>query len=107
MIVTLYRHKICHNGAMLGEELYPLTTNSRYKEGSICATFVINISARCEVTSPRHIPQLFLLQVEVPVLVLWGEKDSFLGADLAAPPPQHVPNARVKRFAEVRLHSLV
>jgi pimeloyl-ACP methyl ester carboxylesterase len=35
-------------------------------------------------------------RVEMPTLVIWGEKDRFLGKELAVPDPQHVPNARVE-----------
>lgn len=36
--------------------------------------------------------------VEAPVLVLWGERDRYLGPDLAAPDPRWAPNARVVRI---------
>src|SRR5262249_38417992 len=35
------------------------------------------------------------LGVEAPVLVLWGDADKYLGAEMAAPPARFVPNARV------------
>lgn len=34
-----------------------------------------------------------LLVIDNPVLVLWGEKDSYLGKEMAVPPPEWVPNA--------------
>lgn len=33
--------------------------------------------------------------IRAPALVIWGERDRFLGKDLATPPPELVPNARV------------
>ena len=41
-----------------------------------------------------------LRPVDAPVLVVWGEQDSFLGPALATPPPEWAPNARVERLAE-------
>jgi pimeloyl-ACP methyl ester carboxylesterase len=38
--------------------------------------------------------------VRAPVLVVWGERDPVLGAHLAAPPAELVPNARVVRLPE-------
>lgn len=35
-----------------------------------------------------------------PVLVLWGDRDRFLGKELAAPPPRLVPHARVVHLPE-------
>ncbi len=39
-----------------------------------------------------------LRRVDAPVLVIWGERDRYLGAELADPPLQWVPNARVVRL---------
>jgi pimeloyl-ACP methyl ester carboxylesterase len=41
-----------------------------------------------------------LVPIEAPVLVIWGEKDRFLGAELAEPSPRWVPHARVERIPE-------
>ena len=38
-------------------------------------------------------------RVEVPVLVVWGERDPFLAPHLAEPPPSLVPDVRVERVA--------
>jgi len=32
--------------------------------------------------------------IDQPVLVIWGDRDRFLGRELAEPPPRFVPNAR-------------
>jgi pimeloyl-ACP methyl ester carboxylesterase len=39
-------------------------------------------------------------RVEAPALVVWGERDPFLGPELATPPADRVPDARVLRIAE-------
>ncbi|MGH2864736.1 MAG: alpha/beta fold hydrolase [Solirubrobacteraceae bacterium] len=38
--------------------------------------------------------------IEAPVLVIWGERDSVLGRELAQPEPKWVPNARVEYLPE-------
>jgi pimeloyl-ACP methyl ester carboxylesterase len=38
-------------------------------------------------------------RVDVPVLVIWGTEDPFLGDHLAEPPVDRVPHARVVRIA--------
>jgi pimeloyl-ACP methyl ester carboxylesterase len=38
-------------------------------------------------------------RIDAPALVIWGEKDRWLGADLAEPDPRWVPHARVERIA--------
>lgn len=37
-------------------------------------------------------------RIEAPVLVIWGERDRYLGPELAAPDPAWVPNLRVERL---------
>ncbi|HVY47030.1 MAG TPA: alpha/beta hydrolase, partial [Minicystis sp.] len=39
-------------------------------------------------------------RIAVPVLVIWGEKDPALGAELAAPSARWVPHARVERLPD-------
>jgi pimeloyl-ACP methyl ester carboxylesterase len=41
-----------------------------------------------------------LRRVEVPVLVLWGERDRYLRFSLAGPPAEWTPRARVVRFPD-------
>ena len=41
-----------------------------------------------------------LRRIEVPVLVIWGEKDRFLGADLAEPNRSWVPNLYIERLPD-------
>ena len=38
--------------------------------------------------------------IEAPVLVVWGERDPYLGAELAEPDPALVPDVRVERLPE-------
>jgi pimeloyl-ACP methyl ester carboxylesterase len=39
-----------------------------------------------------------LRRIDAPVLVIWGERDRYLGRELADPPRAWVPNARVVRL---------
>ncbi|MFT3765385.1 MAG: alpha/beta fold hydrolase [Minicystis sp.] len=39
-------------------------------------------------------------RIDAPVLVLWGDGDPHLGRDLAEPPPDLVPHARVEHIAD-------
>ena len=41
-----------------------------------------------------------LRRIEAPVLVIWGERDRALGPELADPPREWVPNARVERLPD-------
>ena len=41
-----------------------------------------------------------LRRIEVPVIVIWGERDRFLGKELAEPEPTWVPNLRVERLPD-------
>ncbi len=41
---------------------------------------------------PKTVP------IEKPVLVLWGDRDRYLGSEMAEPPKRFVPNATVRHF---------
>ena len=41
-----------------------------------------------------------LRRIEAPVMVIWGERDRYLGKDLAEPDPTWVPNLRVERLPD-------
>ena len=37
-------------------------------------------------------------RIDAPVLVIWGERDRYLGRELADPPRAWVPNVRIERL---------
>ncbi len=41
-----------------------------------------------------------LRKIEAPVMVIWGERDRYLGKELAEPDPSWVPNRRVERLPD-------
>ncbi|MCA1716042.1 MAG: alpha/beta hydrolase [Actinobacteria bacterium] len=41
-----------------------------------------------------------LRRIEAPVMVIWGERDRYLGKELAGPDPSWVPNLRVERLPD-------
>jgi epoxide hydrolase 4 len=47
---------------------------------------------------PRGIPLRKWPRIEAPVLVIWGQRDRFLGPELAAPDEHLVPNVRLERL---------
>jgi pimeloyl-ACP methyl ester carboxylesterase len=49
--------------------------------------------------SPRESERL-MRRIDAPTLVIWGERDTALGAELADPEPEWVPDARVVRLPE-------
>jgi pimeloyl-ACP methyl ester carboxylesterase len=48
---------------------------------------------------PKRVAPL-VARTEVPVLILWGMKDTALGHEMAQPDPELVPNAEVEKFSE-------
>jgi epoxide hydrolase 4 len=50
----------------------------------------------------RYGPRLMsrMRRIDAPVLVIWGERDRYLGRELADPPRAWVPNARVERLPD-------
>jgi pimeloyl-ACP methyl ester carboxylesterase len=48
----------------------------------------------------RHGPSRGSAVIDAPVLVIWGEKDRFLGSELAEPDHRWVPNVRVERVPD-------
>ena len=40
------------------------------------------------------------LTIDVPLMLIWGEKDAFLGADMIEPSMRHVTHGRVERFPD-------
>ena len=49
--------------------------------------------------NPLHAWAL-LRRIEAPVMVVWGERDRYLGEELAEPDPSWVPNLRVERLPD-------
>ena len=64
------------------------------------ATASINYYRALLRRSPRSARGLARSRIEAPVLVIWGERDPYLGADLAEPPRDLVPDAHVERIAD-------
>jgi pimeloyl-ACP methyl ester carboxylesterase len=62
-------------------------------------TGMINYYRAALRRSPRA-AQASLLPIQARTLVIWGERDRHLGAELAEPLPQWVPNVRIERIAE-------
>ena len=48
----------------------------------------------------RRRPHKKWLPIAAPVQIIWGERDRYLDAELAATDPKWVPNQRVLRIAE-------
>jgi len=64
------------------------------------ATGMINYYRSSVRTPPKH-AEAAIQPVEAPTLVIWGDKDRYLGPELAEPDPEDVPNlARVERLAD-------
>jgi pimeloyl-ACP methyl ester carboxylesterase len=62
-------------------------------------TGMINYYRAALRQSPRSV-QSRMKPFEAQTLVIWGERDRFIGAELAEPLPRLVPNARVERVPE-------
>ncbi|XXX82600.1 alpha/beta fold hydrolase [Sorangium sp. So ce134] len=90
------KHDPRRPGAMSDEDL------ARYVEawsqpGALTAT----INYYRAAFRPSGLPRLGRPpRIDTPVLVIWGEHDRYLGAELAAPDPELVPNARVARIPD-------
>jgi pimeloyl-ACP methyl ester carboxylesterase len=64
------------------------------------ATGMINYYRSSVRTSPKK-AEAALRPIKAPTLVIWGEKDRYLGAELAEPEPDDVPNLdRVERLPD-------
>ena len=62
-------------------------------------TGMINYYRAALRQSPRKALER-LNPISCPVLVIWGERDRYLGRELAQPDPKWVPNVRVERLSE-------
>ena len=64
------------------------------------ATGMVNYY-RSSVRTPPKRAEATIRPIEAPTLVIWGQRDRYLGEDLAEPEPDDVPNlARVERLAD-------
>jgi pimeloyl-ACP methyl ester carboxylesterase len=64
------------------------------------ATGMINYYRSSVRTPPKH-AEAALRPVKAPTLVIWGQRDRFLGEDLAEPDREDVPNLdRVERLPD-------
>jgi pimeloyl-ACP methyl ester carboxylesterase len=62
-------------------------------------TGMINYYRAALRQSPRR-AQSRMRPIAAPTLVIWGERDAYLGAELAEPEPRWVPDVRVERIPE-------
>jgi epoxide hydrolase 4 len=62
-------------------------------------TGMINYYRAALRRSPRK-ALAHMTRIDAQTLVIWGQRDSYIGAELAEPPREWVPNVRVERIAE-------
>jgi pimeloyl-ACP methyl ester carboxylesterase len=74
------------------EQIQPYVDAARRADGLRGALHYYRAMMRSLVTGRLPKPE----PIDAPVLVLWGEKDPFLGKELAQPPSSWVKNARVE-----------
>jgi pimeloyl-ACP methyl ester carboxylesterase len=60
-------------------------------------TGMINYYRAALRRSPRSLERT-LVRIDAPTLVIWGQRDRFIGSELAEPLPRWVPNVRVERI---------
>jgi epoxide hydrolase 4 len=60
-------------------------------------TGMINYYRAALRRSPRS-AAASLVRIDAPTLVIWGQRDRFIGSELAEPLPRWVPNVRVERI---------
>jgi pimeloyl-ACP methyl ester carboxylesterase len=77
-------------------EIQPYVDAARRAEGLRGGIDYYRAAIRSVVTRTQPAPRV----IEAPVLVIWGKKDRFLGAELAAPPERWVKNARVEYLTD-------
>ena len=64
------------------------------------ATAAINYYRALFRRNPLELRRLLRQPVNCPVLVIWGERDRYLGRELAEPPAQWVSDVRVERIPD-------
>jgi pimeloyl-ACP methyl ester carboxylesterase len=75
-------------------EIQPYVDAARRAEGLRGGIHYYRAAMRDAVS--RRLPPVRV--IDAPVLVIWGQRDTFLGEELAAPPRRWVKNARVERL---------
>jgi pimeloyl-ACP methyl ester carboxylesterase len=86
---VMYRYTTARRGAYDDEDIAALIEAVREPTGPFNY-----YRAAARFRSPRWRP------VAAETLVIWGERDRWLGAELAQPDPRWVPNVRVEHIAE-------
>src|SRR5262249_37878791 len=88
-IRVAFRYTTARRGEYSEEEIDAILDAVRWRTGPINY-----YRAAARYRSPRW------QRIDAPTLVIWGERDRWLCAELADPDPRWVPNARVERIAE-------
>jgi pimeloyl-ACP methyl ester carboxylesterase len=86
---VMYRYTTARKGAYDEEDIAALIEAVRERSGPLNY-----YRAAGRFRSPPWRP------VEAETLVIWGERDRWLGSELAQPDPRWVPNVRVEHIAE-------
>lgn len=86
---VMYRYTTARKGAYDEEDIAALIEAVREPSGPFHY-----YRAAARFRSPPWRP------IAAETLVIWGERDRWLGSELAEPDPRWVPNARVERIAE-------
>ena len=85
----IFKYTTARRGEYSDEDIAKIQEALRWRSGPINY-----YRAAARYRSPRW------QRIDAPVLVIWGERDRWLGKELAAPDPKWVPDCRVERIAE-------
>jgi pimeloyl-ACP methyl ester carboxylesterase len=86
---VMFRYTTARRDEYSDEDIAAIQQALRWRTGPINY-----YRAAARYRSPRWQP------IEAPTLVIWGERDRWLGRELAEPDPRWVKNARVERIPE-------
>jgi pimeloyl-ACP methyl ester carboxylesterase len=86
---ALFRHTPARKGAYTEEQIAATLDAVRWRSGPV---HYYRAAARSR--TPRW------QRIDAPTLVIWGDRDRWLGSELAEPEPKWVPNARVEHILE-------
>ncbi len=90
----VFRRQPVHRDAFTGEDIERYIEAIR-RPGALTAA--LNYYRALGMRGPFGLTQN-LRRVDAPVLIIWGDRDPYLDAALAAPNPQWVPNYRLERI---------